>query len=104
MRGNGHGLRSLCIAPVQCLGRSELRTSTSEVTLVLHCLYNYCLVPAGIVLMATSSYASARTAPVVLSSPNQQLVMRFAIRPTGNTNGEDGRLVYSLTFRGKQIV
>jgi alpha-glucosidase len=54
--------------------------------------------------MATSSYASARTAPVVLSSPNQQLVMRFAIRPTGNTNGEDGRLVYSLTFRGKQIL
>ncbi len=46
----------------------------------------------------------AQTAPLVLASPNQQLVMHFGIQPEKNASGEDGKLVYSLTFRGKPVL
>ena len=44
--------------------------------------------------------AFAQPAPPQLSSPDQQLVVRFATTPSG----ADGKLVYSATFHGKPIL
>jgi alpha-glucosidase len=48
--------------------------------------------------------AFAQSAPPQLSSPDQQLVMRFATNPAGAASGADGKLVYSATFHGKPIL
>jgi len=58
---------------------------------------------AGIVF-TVSSHALAQSSPVVLSSPNQQLVLHFTTQPSKNTTSDGDKLVYSLTFRGKQIL
>ena len=58
----------------------------------------------GTIVFAAGSYACAQTMPLVLTSPNQQLVMRFGIQPATNASSEDGRLIYSLAFRGKRIL
>jgi len=49
----------------------------------------------GTIVFAAGSYACAQTMPLVLTSPNQQLVMRFGIQPATNASSEDGRLIYS---------
>jgi alpha-glucosidase len=46
----------------------------------------------------------ADSAPVVLSSPDQQLVIRFATVAGKGTGGTGGKLVYSVSFRGKQVL
>ena len=58
---------------------------------------------AGIVF-TVSSHALAQSSPVVLSSPNQQLVLHFTTQPSKNTTSDGDKLVYSLTFHGKQIL
>jgi alpha-glucosidase len=42
--------------------------------------------------------------PVILSSPDQQLVVRFATVPEKESGGSGGKLVYSVTFRGKDVL
>ncbi len=59
---------------------------------------------AGTIVVITGSYALAQTAPLVLTSPNQQLVMHFGVQPAKDATSEDGRLVYSLIFRGKPVL
>jgi alpha-glucosidase len=46
----------------------------------------------------------AQPAPPQLSSPDQQLVVRFATNPSAAASGADGKLVYSATFHGKPIL
>jgi alpha-glucosidase len=46
----------------------------------------------------------AESDPVILSSPDQQLVIRFSTVPEKESGGSGGKLVYSLTFRGKQVL
>jgi alpha-glucosidase len=46
----------------------------------------------------------AATDPVILSSPDQQLVIRFATVPEKGAVGSDGKLVYSVAFHGKQVL
>ena len=62
------------------------------------------LLACGIALVANRYAVSQTAAPVVLSSPNQQLIMRFATQPAKNAQGEGGKLTYSLTFRGKPVL
>lgn len=59
---------------------------------------------AGTVVFITGSYALAQTAPLLLTSPNQQLVMHFGVQPAKDASSEDGKLIYSLSFRGKPIL
>ena len=59
---------------------------------------------AGTIAVAASGCAFAQSAPPVLSSPDQQLVMRFATVQTKSDSGEGSKLVYSLSFHGKQIL
>ena len=59
---------------------------------------------AGSIAVATSGCAFAQSVPLVLSSPDQQLVMRFATVPTKTDSGQGSKLVYSLTFHGKQLL
>ena len=56
---------------------------------------------SGSIAIAASSYALAQSAPLALSSPNQQLVMRFA---TVQAKDQPSKLVYSVTFHGKPIL
>jgi alpha-glucosidase len=46
--------------------------------------------------------AAIAQTPFELSSPDHQLVIRFAIKPSAN--GPDGQLIYSASFRGKPIL
>ena len=62
------------------------------------------ILTATVLAVGCSGFASAQTAPLTLHSPNNQLVMSFSIQPPKNTAGNSGRLVYSLTFRGKQAL
>lgn len=59
------------------------------------------LILSGSIAVSAGSYACAQSAPLVLSSPNQQLVMRFS---TAQTKGQSSKLVYSVTFHGKPIL
>ncbi|MEO6815801.1 MAG: glycoside hydrolase family 97 catalytic domain-containing protein, partial [Edaphobacter sp.] len=59
---------------------------------------------AGSIAVAASGCALAQSAPSVLSSPDQQLVMRFATVPTKSDSGQGSKLVYSLSFHGKRII
>ena len=51
--------------------------------------------------LTVGNSALAQNAPLILSSPDQQLVMHFGIQPTKNASS---KLVYSLTFHGKQAL
>jgi alpha-glucosidase len=42
--------------------------------------------------------------PVILSSPDQQLVIRFATTAGKGAEESGGKLVYSVSFRGKQVL
>jgi alpha-glucosidase len=70
---------------------------------MLRCLYRS-FASAGIVVVVTSLHATAQIRPVDLSSPNKQLVLHFSTQQTKNSAGDGGKLVYSLMFRGKQIL
>jgi alpha-glucosidase len=54
-------------------------------------------------VLTFASCADAQTAPLTLSSPDGQLMMRFSIQPS-EVAGASGKLVYALTFRGKQVL
>jgi alpha-glucosidase len=56
------------------------------------------------VLLLLFRSAFAQSAPPQLSSPDQQLVVRFATNRSGAASGADGKLVYSATFHGKPIL
>lgn len=58
------------------------------------------LLSAAMVLPGSCAFAQTRS----LTSPNGQLVMRFGIQPAKGSDNGDGKLVYSLTFRGKQVL
>jgi alpha-glucosidase len=46
----------------------------------------------------------AQPGPVTLSSPDRQLVMQFNTVPVKESAGAGGKLVYSVTFHGKQLL
>jgi alpha-glucosidase len=62
------------------------------------------LVFIGTFAVTVSGCAFAQPALLVLSSPDQQLVMRFATVDAKSNSGPGGKLVYSVTFRGKPII
>jgi alpha-glucosidase len=51
--------------------------------------------------LAVGNGALAQNAPLIFSSPDQQLVMHFGIQPTKHAGD---KLVYSLTFHEKQVL
>src|SRR3984885_1516080 len=61
-----------------------------------------CLVLASFVTLAQTMLA--QSSQVSLSSPDQRLVMRFATVAGKESNGTGGKLVYSITFRGKPLL
>ena len=66
------------------------------------CLRSRCLVLTSVVALAQTMIA--QSSPVSLSSPDQRLVMRFATVVGKESNGTGGKLVYSITFRGKPLL
>ncbi|WP_158749241.1 glycoside hydrolase family 97 protein [Acidobacterium sp. S8] len=65
---------------------------------------SYLFVLAGVAVCAAGGSALAQNAPLTLTSPDQQLVMHFAIQPSKDAKSGGGKLVYSLTFHGKQVL
>jgi alpha-glucosidase len=57
---------------------------------------------ASIVVLFASVAALAQSIPIELTSPDHQLVIRFAIKPSASAR--DGQLIYSASFRGKPIL
>jgi len=61
-----------------------------------------------IVLVATVIFGShegiAQSKPVTLSSPDQQLTIQFVTVAEKDPSSTVGKLVYSVTFRGKQLL
>jgi alpha-glucosidase len=51
--------------------------------------------------LTVGNSALAQNAPLILSSPDQRLVMHFGVQPTKNATS---KLVYSLIFHGKQAL
>ena len=66
------------------------------------CFRSRCLVLTSFVALAQTMLA--QSSPVSLSSPDQRLVMRFATVAGKESNGTGGKLVYSITFRGKPLL
>lgn len=52
----------------------------------------------------TSIVAAAQSTPVELSSPDHQIALHFNVQidKANQANGQDGQLVYAVTFHGKQ--
>ena len=59
----------------------------------------------SVVSLSGSMLASAQSGPLEVSSPDRQISMHFNIRIDKATqaNGQDGQLVYSVAFHGKQV-
>ena len=51
-----------------------------------------------------SSAAIAQSVPLLLRSPDQRLVVKFETIPEKEGNGPDGKLTYSVIYRGKQAL
>lgn len=72
----------------------------------MNCLPRVSAVLAAVLTIST--YAFTASQPVVLSSPDGQLVLRFSVVGTDgsekNQPEENGKLVYSLTFQGKPLI
>ena len=64
------------------------------------------VVVAAVLFCCASAHSQAKspTGEVHLSSPDQQLVVRFSIQPDKASTASAGRLVYSVTFHGKSLV
>jgi alpha-glucosidase len=66
--------------------------------------------PVGKLLVCTTlaivvNYdASAQSAPVVLASPDQRVVLQFTTIAAKEASGSGGKLSYSVSFRGKQVI
>src|SRR5579862_2562811 len=60
------------------------------------------LVP--VLVFAGACPGRAQTNPVEVSSPDHQISLRFSVQPgKGQEAVQDGQLVYSVTFHGKQV-
>ncbi|RXS94289.1 glycoside hydrolase family 97 protein [Silvibacterium dinghuense] len=63
-----------------------------------------CLLSALVFVGAPSGFGQSNT--VALASPDQQIVLRFTVKPrqsdSATNNLQDGQLVYSLAYRGKE--
>lgn len=57
-----------------------------------------------VVIAFCSGVGSAQTGPISLSSPDRQLVMQFTTVTGNGATGSEGKLVYSVTFHGKQLL
>jgi alpha-glucosidase len=66
------------------------------------CLKSWFIVLA--LVAVCSREALAAPGPHTLSSPDQRLVIQFAIVPGKESSGAGGKLVYSVSFRGKQLL
>jgi len=67
------------------------------------CLSSTCLVVAAFTALCGQE-GFAAPGPVTLSSPDQRLVIQFATVAGKESSGASGKLVYSVTFRGKQLL
>lgn len=61
----------------------------------------FCILAATFIPRPAS--AQTQTGPVVVTSPDQQIVLRFSIRQDKNGKQQDGQLVYSVAYRGKPV-
>src|SRR3954466_2533003 len=61
-----------------------------------------CFVLCSALLVGLLPSAVAQTSPLELNSPDHQLLIRFAIKPSAS--GPGGQLIYSASFRGKPIL
>jgi alpha-glucosidase len=78
----------------------DLKKPTTKATsLTLRLRWSFLLT----VVLTISIYGFGAREPVLLTSPDGQLKLRFSLIAKGPTD-EVGKLVYSLTFRGKPIV
>src|ERR1700733_11216145 len=66
------------------------------------CFRSGSIIVASFVVLAQTTLA--QSSPVSLSSPDQRLVMRFATVAGKESGGTGGKLVYSITFRGKPLL
>ena len=55
-------------------------------------------------VVGIAGFSSAQTTPLNLSSPDGQLAMQFKVEPGKDAGSGGGKLVYSLTFRGKPVL
>src|SRR5580698_2310066 len=62
----------------------------------------YLVLVAAVGLWAPAGVAQSN--PVTLSSPNQRLNIQFATVVEKDSSSLAGKLVYSVTFRGKQLL
>lgn len=62
------------------------------------------LTVAAALISPLASSAVAQSGAAAVSSPDRQLVLRFAVQPAAGGASGSGRLVYSLTDRGKQLI
>ena len=54
--------------------------------------------------LAGTAHGYAQANPMAVSSPDRQIVLRFAVKPANNAAaGADGQLVYSVEFHGKPV-
>jgi len=60
----------------------------------------------ALALIATgmSGECVAQSGPITLSSPDQRIAIQFGVIPTKNAADASGKLVYSVTFRGKPVL
>ena len=55
-------------------------------------------------VFAAVPFVRAQTSPLVLTSPNGQVSMRFDVRAPKDFKGQDGNLVYSVRFHDKPVL
>jgi alpha-glucosidase len=70
---------------------------------MLGCLKSGSLVLSALMLICNFE-GFADSQPAILSSPDQQLVIRFATVAGKESTGSSGKLVYSVDFRGKHVI
>ena len=62
----------------------------------------WCLVP--LLVFSGTIVSRAQSNPLEVSSPDHRISLRFSVQPgKGQEAGQDGQLVYSITFHGKQV-
>jgi alpha-glucosidase len=69
---------------------------------IQHLFRNFVL--AACTAASATICAFGQSAPLVVSSPDGQIVMRFAVLPAKGESSDTGKLVYSLAFHGKPVL
>jgi alpha-glucosidase len=64
----------------------------------------YILVLLSVLAVGNISYVFGQTGQAEVKSPDQKIVLHFAIVPAKGQISGDGQLVYSVTYRGKQVL